>query len=130
LLEANCSVIFEEVRKVTSLRELSDIYSPLRIANIYSTNDAANMVLFHAASTFDSDLAECALGACGSAKSLKIIVNADGALTAVDKEKIRTNATASSPVKSFDINATKLISGHSDINNKHVAKLIWEVLSD
>ena len=107
-------------RSVQSMRQLSELYAPLRVFTVYSSNDWANKYLFPMASTLTSDRIACALGGCGSGDEHKYYVDVGGYLAS--NESIQN-------ARLLDIDATAIISSHTDIYKGRVASLIWQLVT-
>jgi len=91
--------------------------------NVHSRHDSANRILFRLASLFNDDPANCAAGACGVPCYPSARVNESGGL---DSRRPRD----SSDINAWNIDATPIVFGHSDIYKGRVASLVANLLYD
>lgn len=109
------------LRGVESLRELNKNYPPLRVFTIFSDRDWANNILFPIGSTLaGKDHIGCALGGCGASNDIKTIIDAKGHLAIDDNLVV---------ARMFGVDATSIISDHTDIYKDEIADLIWKLIN-
>ena len=92
--------------------------------NVHSFQDDANRVLYPLASMFDDDEAACGAGACGVRSYATICVDDAG-----DRILAPTSDRAV-PILAWNVDATTIVFGHSDIYKGRVARLVADLLYD
>jgi hypothetical protein len=103
-----------------TLIQLSGIVD-LRIYNIFSSNDQANKLFYPIGSLFEEGGRTCGIGACGVNQWPKTVsASHSGSLkTAVDLSESNL----------WNVDATDIISSHTDIYKGRVANLLWELIA-
>jgi pimeloyl-ACP methyl ester carboxylesterase len=103
-----------------SLSELGQVYAPLHIVVVHSSNDSANGLLYPIASLFTSDRASCGLGACGAPNIPSTVADDSGNIK--NPAILKTNHIA-------NVDASAIIFSHTDIFKGRVAHLIWQIIT-
>jgi pimeloyl-ACP methyl ester carboxylesterase len=95
--------------------------------NVHSRRDRANRILFPIASIFNTDDSTCAVGACGVRGYPTVCVSDDGGLQ-IELSDAAKQPRPSDTLNAWNIDATKIISDHSDIYKGRVATLVAGLL--
>ncbi len=103
-----------------SLVQLSGVVD-LRIYNIFSSNDQANKLLYRVGSLFEDDGPTCGIGACG-------VRQWPNTVSAASSGSLKTTVDLSDS-NLWNVDATDIISSHTDIYKGRVANLLWELIS-
>lgn len=103
-----------------SLVQLSGIVD-LRIYNIFSSNDQANKVFYPMGSLFEDGGRTCGIGACAIAQWPKTVL-------ASNSGSLETTANLSES-NLWNVDASAIISSHTDIYKGRVANLLWELIA-
>jgi hypothetical protein len=103
-----------------TLVQLSGIVD-LRIYNIFSSNDQANKLLYPIGSLLEDGGPTCGIGACGVTQWPKTVsATLSGSLkTTIDLSESNL----------WNVDATGIISSHTDIYKGRVANLLWELIA-
>lgn len=103
-----------------SLVQLSGIVD-LRIYNIFSSNDQANKLLYPIGSLFEDGGRTCGIGACGVSQWPRTV-------SATYSGSLKT-AVELSESNLWNVDASDIISSHTDIYKGRVANLLWELIA-
>ncbi|MEX5220169.1 MAG: hypothetical protein NW701_20310 [Nitrospira sp.] len=105
---------------IPTLTQLA-FYTDVRIYNVYSNHDAANRYLYPLGSITEDGGPACAIGACGL-KQWKHSAKVEEGGTMIDPPDLKKSNV-------WNIDASDVITSHSDIYKGRVAGLLWELLS-
>ncbi|MDK2745304.1 MAG: alpha/beta hydrolase [Nitrospira sp. BO4] len=103
-----------------SLVQLSSIVD-LRIYNIFSSNDQANKIFYPIGSLFEDGGRTCGIGACGVTQWPKTV-------SATYSGSLKTTVDLSES-NLWNVDASDIISSHTDIYKGRVANLLWELIA-
>ncbi|MGA6829078.1 hypothetical protein ACO9S2_15890 [Nitrospira sp. NS4] len=95
----------------------------LQIYVVHSSNDWANRFLFPLGALYGADPAVCSIGACGLPFAPRVEVDEGGALP---NEATIENTRY---LNVWNIDASKILSSHTDIYKGRVANLLWQLVS-
>lgn len=124
----------EDYSRRTKLVDLNDIgivwiptitqlasYTDLRVFNVMSSHDLADRYLYRLGSLMEEGGPTCAIGACGLHQwNYSATVEKSGSL------KVQPDLQVSNV---WNIDASEVVSSHSDIYKGRVANLLWELLA-
>lgn len=92
--------------------------------NVHSFQDDANRALYPLASLFDDDESACGAGACGVRAYATICVADTG------ERILPPSAARARSILTWNVDATPIVFGHSDIYKGRVARLVVDLLYD
>lgn len=118
----NTLVDLSEIRMVwvPTITQLAS-YTDLRVFNLMSSHDMADRYLYRLGSIMEEGGPSCAIGACGLQQwDYSVTVEKSGSMKVYPDLRI-SNV--------WNIDASQVVSSHSDIYKGRVANLLWELLS-
>ena len=95
--------------------------------NVHSYEDQANRTLFPIASMFDDDPVQCAAGACGVPSYPTLCVNHRGHIERPPDAYFDPDTPR---LKAWNVDATRVVSGHGDIYKGRIATLVATLMYD
>ena len=125
VLEASDKQISTDLLQLSRFTQSTESY----LFNVHSIHDTPNRLLFPLASLFNSDKAECAVGACGIPAYPTICVSPSGVVEPI-VHRGSTEPDQYNGIFIWNTDAQNVINSHSDIYKGRVAKLVNSLLYD